>query len=70
MSSVRQGCNSTSRMLLLDKLFADAGCHAVCIQEGRIPQDGQHRCTNYTMYRSGATQWGAGGVQIWIINEL
>ena len=69
-SSVAQSCGSTSRTLILDGLFAQAGIHIICIQEGRLPHDGQSKCVNFTSYRAGANGRGSGGVQIWVANKF
>jgi hypothetical protein len=57
-------------MLMLDEEFSRAGAHIVCIQEGRIPGDGQHSCRHNKMFRAGSTDAGQHGSQVWIRHEL
>ena len=69
-SSTKQACGSTARMITLDTMFADADAHVVCVQEGRIQEDGQHSCANFKMFRAGATSRGTDGSQIWVQHDL
>ena len=69
-SSGLQGCDVTSRMLELDEKFFRAGIMIACIQEGRLPCDGESNAINFKMYHAGASKCGAGGVQIWIAHCL
>ena len=57
-------------MILLDESFAEAGASFVCVQEGRIPNDGLHSCRNFRMYRAGADTHGCYGVQVWVLHKL
>ena len=69
-SSTAQGCSSTSRMLILDTAFANAGVHVVFVQEGRLPGNGVAHCKTFVMYRVGADDNGCFGVQLWISRRL
>ncbi|MCP4450330.1 MAG: endonuclease/exonuclease/phosphatase family protein [Planctomycetes bacterium] len=57
-------------MIILDELFSSLDASIVFIQEARLPEAGFHSTGNYKMYRAGATERGAGGVQIWIRHFL
>ena len=69
-SSTKQGCCSTARMLELDGSFFAAGAAIVFVQEGRLQGDGDHSCSNYRMYRAGASKIGSGGSQVWVLHKL
>lgn len=69
-SYTKQGCSSTARMIILDELFSSLDASIVFVQEARLPEDGVHSTGNYRMYRAGATERGAGGVQIWVRHFL
>ena len=65
-----QGCHSTGRMQYLDRMFAQAKIDVACVQEGRLPGDGDSECVNFKMYRAGASKQGCGGVQVWLSHRL
>ena len=69
-AKTKQNCGSSARMIFLDESFAEAGACFVCVQEGRIPNDGLHSCRNFRMYRSGAEPDGSYGVQVWVLHKL
>ena len=63
---VKQGFSTTPRATLLDSMFAAEDLGVICVQEGRLKNQGKLECYNYIMYIAGASPRGAGGVQIWI----
>jgi hypothetical protein len=69
-SGTKHACGSTARMLLLDYMFWRGGAHLVCVQECRIPDDGEHSGCHNKMYRVGASVGGSYGLQIWVAHNL
>ena len=48
------GMNATGRMLMLDKVFYEAGADIVCVQESRLPADQVLSTVHYKVYNIGA----------------
>ena len=67
---VQQGFATTPRATLLDTLFVEEDLAVICLQEGRLKNQGKLQCYNYVMYIAAATPRGAGGVQVWIARKL
>ena len=60
----------TGRMAMFDTWFHGLGADAVCIQEGRLPEEGRRQGVNYLMICASASPSGAGGVQIWLSDRV
>ena len=56
----------TSRALVLEDLFVQRQLDIIFIQEGRLQGSAVHPSFNYKMFRSGASEAGAQGSQIWL----
>ena len=60
----------TGRMAMFDTWFHGLGADAICVQEGRLPDEGRRHGVNYLMICARASPSGAGGVQIWLSDRV